>query len=59
MSVQVLIEGAQLVCHAEDWIKNGTILGTVKYGPKYKATYQKLLFGSNCLSTSAVTVSMV
>jgi len=56
MSVQVLKNGAQLVCHAEDWIKNGSKFRTVKYGPKEKATYQQLLFGKNCISTSAVTV---
>ena len=57
ISVQALRRGVQLVCHAEDWIKNGTIIRTVKYGPKYKATYRHLLYGKNCISTSAVTLS--
>ena len=57
MSVQVLKNGAQLVCHAEDWIKNDNIIRTVKYGPKNKATYKHLLYGKNCISTSAVTVA--
>ena len=56
MSVRVLKNGAQLVCHAEDWIKNGSKFRTVKYGPKNKATYRQLLFGKNCISTSAVTI---
>ena len=56
ISTQVLMKGAKLVCHAEDWIKNGTILRTVQYGPKNKATYRHLLYGKNCISTSAVTV---
>jgi len=55
-SVEVLKKGAQLVCHAEDWIQDGTVIRTVKYGPKKKATYHHLLFGKNCFSTSAVTV---
>ena len=56
MSVRVLKNGAQLVCHSEDWIKNGSKFRTVKYGPENKATYRQLLFGKNCISTSAVTV---
>lgn len=56
MSVQALRKGAQFVCHGEHWIKNNTIIRTVKFGPKYKATYRHLLFGKNCISTSAVTV---
>ena len=57
LSVKVLKNGAQLVCHAENWIKNGTLFRTVKYGPKNKATYRQLLYGKNCISTSAVTVN--
>ena len=57
LSIQVLKNGAQLVCHAENWIKNGTLFRTVKYGPKNKATYRQLLYGKNCISTSAVTVN--
>jgi len=57
MSVRVLKNGAQLVCHSEDWIKNGSKFRTVKYGPENKATYRQLLFGKNCISTSAVTIN--
>ena len=56
LSVKVLKNGAQLVCHAENWIKNGTLFRTVKYGPQYNSGYRQLLFGKNCFSTSAVTV---
>jgi glycosyltransferase involved in cell wall biosynthesis len=55
-SVQILKNGAQLVCHAENWIHNNRIIRVVKYGPKNNAIFKNLLFGKNCISTSAVTV---
>jgi len=56
LSVRVLKNGAQLVCHAENWIHNNKIMRVVKYGPKNNANFKNLLFGKNCISTSAVTV---
>ncbi len=54
--VAVLAEGNDLVCHGEAWVKNGVAFRKVDYGPAERAHYHSLLFGRNCLSTSAVTV---
>ena len=51
-----LNKGAQIVCHAENWIKNNQVIRTVKYGPKDKADYHNLLYRKNCFSTSAFIV---
>ena len=56
VSVEVLKKGVQFVCHALDWYQNGTIIRTKKYGSREKATYRHLLFGKNCVATSATTV---
>lgn len=55
-SVTVLAKGGDVVCHGEAWIKNNLEYRKVNYGPAKKAAYEPLLFGHNCLSTSAVTV---
>ncbi len=54
-TMEQLDQGADLVCHAEVWTGSGRDR-TVCYGPAARATYDKLLFEGNCLSTSAVTV---
>jgi len=56
-SIEVLNEGAQVVCHGEQWVRNGTVIRTVKYRPHETASYRYLLFRKNRLSTSATTVA--
>ena len=55
-SVAVLAKGNDLVCHSEAWVTNGVVFKKVDYGPVERARYESLLFGRNCLSTSAITV---
>lgn len=55
-SMAVLARGNDLVCHGEAWVRKGVRIQEVFYGPQARAQYRSLLFGSNCLSTSAVTV---
>ena len=55
-SISVLDEGYDLVCHAENWVRNGKIVREVMYGPLKRSEYNYLLFSKNCLSTSAITV---
>lgn len=52
----VLDEGNDLVCHGEIWMKNDVEFRKVFYGPVERSNYHSLLFGRNCISTSAVTV---
>ena len=56
LSVNAINKGFDIVCHAEDWIKDKKIVKSVTYGPAKYASYKKLLYKKNCLSTSAVTV---
>lgn len=51
-----LQQGFDLVCHAETWVGPGTRIRTVIYGPETQASYEKLLYEGNCISTSAVLV---
>jgi glycosyltransferase involved in cell wall biosynthesis len=46
--------GVELVCHDEWLLLGNTVKSVMKYGP-YKS-YYRLLFGKNCLSTSAVAM---
>lgn len=48
-----LSNGFDLVCHGEIWVGPGAKRRTVVYGPEPNATFEKLLFEGNCLSTSA------
>lgn len=43
--------------HAEDWVVDGKIRKTKIYGPVQRFDQHALIFGSNCLSTSAVAIS--
>lgn len=54
--VAYLERGYDLVCHAETWVGPGDRRRTVTYGPEARASYDKLLFEGNCISTSAVVV---
>ncbi len=54
--VAALEAGSDLVCHGERWVKEGTVLREVSYGPMARAKYNKLLYEGNCLSTSATVV---
>lgn len=52
--VALLDAGRDVVCHAENWVWEDGKRKTVAYGPARNATYRRLLFRKNCLSTSAV-----
>ena len=47
---------AALVCHNESVVYHDKILRNTSYGPYQEDMYLKLLFGGNCLHTSAVTM---
>lgn len=49
-------EGAEVVCHAENWVSPGRETRTVTYGPFSRSSHKDLLFRGNCLSTSATMV---
>lgn len=51
-----ILRGYDLVCHAEIWSGPHDRRRIVCYGPESLATYEKLLFNGNCISTSAVVV---
>jgi glycosyltransferase involved in cell wall biosynthesis len=58
--LQKIASGCDFVCHGEVWVseQNGVRqIREVQYGPETRATFQKLLFEGNCISTSAVIVS--
>ena len=48
--------GADVVCHGENWISDSSVPRAIFYGPAEKATYRNLLFRGNCISTSATLV---
>lgn len=45
-----------LVCHGEKWVGPGTRWRDVYYGPEPRASFERLLYEGNCISTSAVLV---
>ena len=49
--------GADVVCHGENWISDSSIPRAIFYGPAEKATFRNLLFRGNCISTSATLVN--
>lgn len=57
LCLQKIASGYDLVCHGEVWVseQDGT-RRKVHYGPEARATFHKLLFEGNCISTSAVVV---
>ncbi|WP_189446789.1 glycosyltransferase family 2 protein [Candidatus Methylopumilus universalis] len=55
-SIDMLMKGYDLVCHAEVWVGPGERRRKVYYGPESRATFENLLLQGNCLSTSAVLV---
>jgi len=48
--------GADLVCHGENWVTEGLPSRAIYYGPTDRATHAKLLLRGNCVSTSATLV---
>lgn len=56
LSLRALEAGADLVCHAENWVGGGLAPRTMQYGPAEMATWHNLLLRQNCISTSATTV---
>lgn len=51
--VAALQTGSDIVCHSEEW-RSATSSRVVHYGPARRTSYQELLLGGNCVSTSAV-----
>jgi len=51
-----LLAGNDIVCHGELWTGVDTPGRVVMYGPRSRATYDKLLYRGNCISTSATIV---
>ena len=51
--VAALQTGSDIVCHSEEW-RSATSSRVVHYGPAHRTSYQELLLGGNCVSTSAV-----
>lgn len=49
-----LDDGADVVCHGERWTSADGTYRDVVYGPERNASYSRLLFRHNCVSTSAV-----
>ena len=49
--------GADVVCHGENWISDSSVPRSIFYGPAKNATYRNLLFRGNCISTSATLVN--
>ena len=56
-ALPILNSGFDIVCHAEKWISKDGLNRMVRYGPNRKTRYENLLFGGNCLSTSAVMMT--
>lgn len=54
--VPELITGSDIVCHGELWTSVDSPQRVVMYGPRSRATYDKLLYRGNCISTSATIV---
>lgn len=54
--LETIALGYDLVCHGENWIKEGSPPRRMFYGPEKRARYPSLLFDGNCLSTSATLV---
>lgn len=54
--MDALGEKADVVCHGEAWIKEGSPPRIVMYGPQSRTRYLSLLYDGNCLSTSAIVV---
>ena len=54
--VEELNAGNDIVCHGELWTGRGKKSRVVMYGPLSRATYSKLLYHGNCISTSATVV---
>lgn len=54
--VSALQDHNDLVCHGELWVGQAMRPREVLYGPRSRATYSKLLYRGNCISTSATVV---
>ena len=55
-SIDVISEGFDLLCHAEEWFYVNGNKKIINYGPESRADYKSLLYFGNRLSTSAVLV---
>lgn len=49
--------GYQFICHGELWINSDLTQRPVMYGPASNATYKRLLFKGNCISTSTTFIA--
>lgn len=49
--------GNQFICHGELWINSDLTQRQVMYGPASNATYKRLLYRGNCISTSTTFIA--
>ncbi len=49
--------GHQFICHGELWINSDLTQRQVMYGPASSATYKRLLYKGNCISTSTTFIA--
>ena len=49
--------GYQFICHGEVWINSDLTQRKVMYGPASNATYERLLYRGNCISTSTTFIA--
>ena len=55
--VEQALVGYQFICHGELWINSDLTQRTVMYGPASNATYNRLLYKGNCISTSTTFIA--
>ena len=51
--LQEFENGADIVCHGENWVSTDSAPRATFYGPVNRASHKNLLFRGNCISTSA------
>ncbi len=54
---ELALTGDQFICHGELWINSDLTQRTVMYGPASNATYNRLLYKGNCISTSTTFIA--
>ena len=55
--VEQALTGDQFICHGELWINSDLTQRIVMYGPASNATYNRLLYKGNCISTSTTFIA--
>jgi len=54
---ELALTGDEFICHGELWINSDLTQRTVMYGPASNATYNRLLYKGNCISTSTTFIA--